>query len=156
MKIAVTAAATIVAVSCGGAATVDETTREDGEVVEAGDVGAFRLQVGDCFDAEAEGEVQSLPVVPCNEEHTGEVFHLFDLPDGEFPGTDSLASSATDGCLGAFEGYVGIDFESSRFDIAYLTPTQVSWDELDDREVVCTLSDVEGARLTGSAAGSAE
>jgi hypothetical protein len=156
MKIVVTAAAAILTVSCGGAGTVDETTREGGEVVEAGDVGAFRLQVGDCFDSEADGEVQSLPVVPCNEAHTGEVFHLFDLPDGEFPGTDSLAASAADGCVAAFEGYVGREFASSRFDVAYLNPTQVSWDELDDREVVCTLSDLAGARLTGSAAGSAE
>jgi hypothetical protein len=155
-KIVMTAAVAVLMVSCSDSGTADETTREDGEVVEAGDVGAFRLQVGDCLDAAIEGQVNSLPVVPCGDEHTGEVFHLFDLPDGDFPGDDIISAAAADGCIAAFEGYVGLDFASPRYDISSLNPTQEAWDEIDDREIVCTLSDVAGARLTGSAAGSAE
>jgi len=155
-KIGVVSVGVLMSVSCGGAGTADESTRDDGEVVEAGEVGAFRLQIGDCFDSDAEGEVESLPVVPCSDEHTGEVFHLFDLPDGEFPGTAAVSESAQDGCLAAFEGYVGRDFASSRYDIGTLSPTEATWDGIDDREIVCTLFDVDGARLTGSAAGSAE
>lgn len=133
-----------------------EPAEDDG--VEPRDVDAFELRLGDCFDAEVQDEVQSLPVVSCDVEHTGEVFHLFDLPegDGEFPGGDAVDAGAQEGCLGEFDAYVGLDFASSRWDVGYLFPTEQTWNVLDDREVVCYVADVNGERVTVSAEGSAE
>ena len=50
-----------------------------------GNVDAFQMRVGDCFDDTAElgmdeaGEVSSLPGVPCADPHDNEVFAVFDV-----------------------------------------------------------------------------
>jgi hypothetical protein len=120
--------------------------------------------VGDCFhdpQVQTTGDVTGIAdvaAVPCSTPHDNEVFYLHDLSRqfSDFPGVAQLdeASSAT--CLAQFEPYVGEDYESSRLNYTWLAPTQETWDENDDREVVCALFDNDRLKLTGSMKGSGE
>ena len=145
----------------------DETVRDDdGAIVEAGGLGAFRMQEGDCFryptaigdvgDGEAY-ELASVEGVSCDDPHDGEVYALFDLPGGDdapYPGEASVYESAGEGCIQRFESFVGIGYYASpTWDISPLYPTAVGWEQIDDREVVCVIVPIDGVPTTGSAAG---
>ena len=110
----------------------------------------FSLEVGQCFDdPDASDEVSDVPIVDCDEEHDNEVYYLFDLPDGSYPGLSSVQSSADEGCLAQFQAYVGRDYASSALGFWALYPTEGSWGQ-DDREIVCVLADYQGGTLVGS------
>lgn len=135
----------------------DQTTRdEDGSIVEGGELGAFTIQLGDCIGGELAEEVGSVDGVPCDEPHQFEVYHLFDLPegDGNFPGDLRVGELADEGCLAAFEPFVGQAIGASVYDFFRLTPTQETWERIGDREVVCMVSNFDGTPKTGSAKGS--
>ena len=155
--VAVVASAALVA--CGNSATSDNTERDaSGEVTSGGDVGVFRLQVGDCIaesGADADTVIDSLPVVPCDEPHQLEVYHAFDLAEGDYPGDAEVFEQAAEGCLAAFRGFVGLDFSESVYDVNPIRPTAESWAQIDDREVLCALFEGDGVIRTGSAEGSA-
>ena len=115
----------------------------------------FSLAVGDCFnstDSTAE-EISDVPMVDCGESHDFEVFYLFDLPDGDYPGEAAAFDAMGDGCLAQFEAYVGQTYELSALGSDGLYPTQGSWDA-GDREIACLLYDFAGGTLTGSHKGS--
>jgi hypothetical protein len=125
-----------------------------GAIVGAGNVDAFQMRVGDCFnDGSTFGDdsVDSVPGVPCSEPHDNEVYAVFDVTADSFPG-DAMADMAHDGCVQRFEAFVGKDYESSSLDIATLYPSRESWAQ-DDREVICAVYDIELSKLTGSAKG---
>lgn len=113
------------------------------------------LDVGTCFDdPESFDEVTDVPVTDCADPHDNEVFSTFDIPDGDYPGDEAVNAAAENGCLAAFEPYVGLDYASSVYDIGWFTPTQDSWDA-GDREVICFVYEVTFAKITGSVQGSA-
>jgi hypothetical protein len=106
--------------------------------------------VGQCFqDQDAATEVSEVEVVDCDDAHDNEVYGLFDLPDGDYPGADAVQEAAVLGCYERFEGFVGRDYESSRLDFGWLHPTSESWDN-GDHEVICMLSELSGEQLIGS------
>ena len=113
----------------------------------------FSLEVGDCFDDEAAPgteavEISSVPIVECDQPHDNEVFAVFDLPDGDFPGQAAVETSALDGCIERFEPYVGQPYETSLLEVYPIYPSSGSWDQ-GDQEVVCALYDSSLAKLTG-------
>ena len=63
-------------------------------------------------------------------------------------------SDALDECIVRFEGYVGIDYWESELAVDPITPTEVSWVQLGDREAVCFLYDIFLDPLQGSMQGS--
>lgn len=134
-----------------------EPERDDaGAIVEEAELDAFSIKIGDCIEApEAEVETSVVKASPCSDPHQSEAYHLFNIPGDEYPGAESLSDTAGTGCLEAFEPFVGLDYNSSRYDITWLEPTTESWAQ-GDREVVCLVVDVNGELLTGSAAGTAE
>ena len=134
----------------------DVARDEDGQVTEEGEIGALRIKVGDCLGDLASGVVETATALPCDEAHRYEVYHAFDLPDGDFPGPEQIGTAANDGCLSAFEPFVGTDFQSSIYGFTPLTPTEDTWDRLDDREVLCMLSNFDQTDKTGSAQGTAQ
>ena len=133
-----------------------QADRDDtGAIVAEGSVDAFNMRVGDCFDdgsAFDDNEVNSVPGVPCAQPHDNEVYALFDVTETSFPG-DAIAEIAHEGCLARFEGFVGKDYESSSLDIATLYPSRESWQQQNDREVVCVVYDLAANKLTGSVKG---
>lgn len=139
----------LLAAACGDASNVDETVRDDlGTVQEGGDVGVFRIRVGDCLDAEVQEEQQSVPVVPCEEPHRSEVYASFDLDEGPYPGPLTVEEQSGDGCLARFEPTFGEPYETSPYFISILFPSEDGWKEIDDREVLCLAYGTE--LLTGS------
>ena len=129
---------------------------ESGAIVDGGNVDAFSMRLGDCFDnthsfaSDQGGEVTTLPGVPCSEPHDNEVFAIFDVDYNAFPGDEPMAEIAFDQCLERFEGFVGLEYESSVLDITALYPSATSWAQ-DDREVICAIFDMNGEKRTGSA-----
>lgn len=101
------------------------------------------------------GEIQDTDVVPCSEPHDEEVYFEFELEGDEFPGGEAIDAEGEAQCLPAFEDYVGIDFQSSTLSLFWITPTQDTWEQLNDRVVQCVLYHYEGEQLTGSMKGAA-
>lgn len=145
----------LVGVGYAGLAGQDESTRDEtGAVIEEGEVGAFRVRLGDCIAEVADGDVESVQAVPCDEPHAAEVYGAFNMDgdaDAPFPGDEAIELAYVDGCLSRFEPFVGRDFATSQYDITAMTPTAGSWDEVDDREILCLLVHVDRTPLVGTA-----
>jgi hypothetical protein len=144
----------------GGAYLFNSAMRADrdesGAIVAEGSVDAFQMRVGDCFDdgsAFAGDEVDSVPGVPCSKPHDNEVYAVFNVSAADYPG-DEMPVMAHDGCLERFASFVGRDYESSSLDIATLYPSRESWQQQNDREVVCAVYDVDAEKLAGTVKGS--
>lgn len=96
------------------------------------------LAVGQCIPFMEWGdEVYELPIVPCDQPHTDEVYYIFDADDGDYPGDDALQTLATERCDTAFAEYVGIPYKDSTLDNYWFVPTEASWNRLDDRTIQC-------------------
>jgi hypothetical protein len=126
-----------------------------GEITAAGSVGAFEVRVGDCFNDEAfeNTEISEIPAVPCSEPHDNEVYAAFDIT-GEWPGDERVEQLAYEGCLERFAGAVGRSYEESVIDYTTIYPTEGSWNQRDDREVLCVGYHMEAEKLNGSIRGS--
>jgi hypothetical protein len=139
-----------------------------GQVVAAGEVKALDIQLADCFRKPAapagsnasavpaapsteSDAVEAVMVVPCVEPHDFEVFYSFNLTDGPYPGVESIEEQWVDGCLAQFEDFVGASFDDSILDISAIYPTEQTWNDMDDREVLCSVTAVDGSLRTGSA-----
>ena len=128
---------------------------ETGAIVAEGSVDAFQMRVGDCFDDGStfdDSEVDSVPGVPCAKPHDNEVYAVYEVATASFPG-EGMAEMAHDGCIQRFEEFVGKDYDSSSLDIATLYPSRESWQQQNDREVVCAVYDVDSKKLTGTVKG---
>lgn len=126
-----------------------------GAIVEEGSIGAFSVRVGDCFnDVGFDDEVSSVPGVPCSEPHDNEAYAVFDVDVTSYPDGDGMSELAFESCMARFAAYVGKDYESSSLDITTMYPSPQSWRQ-NDREVICAVYDMNAARLTGTAKGSA-
>ncbi|WP_431071754.1 DUF2510 domain-containing protein [Microbacterium phyllosphaerae] len=112
------------------------------------------LEVGHCLPlVEWEDEVYDLPVVPCDQPHTDEVYFIFDAPDGDFPGDAELQTLATERCDPAFEEFIGIPYADSELDNYWFVPTETSWKRANDRAIQCIVFSYED--VTGTLEGAA-
>jgi hypothetical protein len=141
-------AAVAVAALLAGCGQGGPPRSDDGGVATPGTVDAFAAEVGDCFMDDFAGEVMTqvtdIDAVPCDQPHRNEVYALFDLPDGDFPGEEELVRQVQEGCVERFADFAGIAQDKTRLDLAYLFPTQMTWDSQGDREVVCAVYDPTG------------
>jgi hypothetical protein len=134
----------------------DEAVRDDktSEVTEAGQADVFTIAVGDCFnDVDAE-EISEVPVVPCDQPHDYEAYSAFDLAGDEFPGDEAVTQQAGDGCTPPFAEFNGVGYDDSTLYLGYLLPTEDSWNEQADREVLCYIYE-ENVQTTGTLKGAA-
>ncbi len=138
----------------------DETPAEEDTPAEEGETEApegesqnvFDVGLGDCISSfNAEEQVEELTVIPCEEEHDQEVFAVFEVPDGDFPGGEAFQTQVETDCVGEFMTFVGMDYNESVLDIQWLEPTEESWAQ-GDRELVCTVYDPAGP-VTGTLEG---
>lgn len=138
-----------VAVFGGVSGFGDDTIRNDqNEIIESGGLGAFAIEVGDCLNlpSEEDFEVQSVEGVPCTQAHSSQAYAIFDLTgfSDAYPGLAAFEEQAYEGCYERFQSFVGIPFEQSELYLGYLWPTEDSWADLDDREIVCLLGPESG------------
>lgn len=117
----------------------------------------FDLVEGDCFEPisssfeELEFTTQ-VDWVDCAGPHESEVYAWTAIPDSSgsaFPGEETLAELADEFCGTEFEPYVGTAYDDSVLLYWYLYPTESAWE--DYPFFMCTLRDVDGAPLFGSA-----
>ncbi len=126
---------------------------DSGAIVGEGTLDAFQVRLGDCFDdpdVNAD-EFSSLPGVPCSEPHDNEAFAVFDLTLKEYS-EEQISEVSQTSCIERFETYVGRDYDTSALDVVTMYPSPESWAQ-NDREVVCALYDMSGAKLVGSVKG---
>ncbi|GAB3163766.1 hypothetical protein GCM10027059_18580 [Myceligenerans halotolerans] len=126
--------------------SADEAPRdENGEIIEEADAGAMTVEIGDCLDiAELENQATftDLPVMPCDQEHTGEIYAEKDLANGAYPGEDDVTEEADTFCEGEFENFVGVPYSESELYFWSFYPTKESWRQ-DDRTIQCVLESEE-------------
>lgn len=136
-RLVVVAAVTFTAAACGG----ESLKRDDsGAVVSPGPASVFELKVGDCLLSE-EGaiveEVLEVPLVPCSEPHTHEVYYFAEHPEGPYPGAAAIEVFAEQQCVGNYADYVGVELSESLYYYTYLFPSVSTWNDDSDRQVVC-------------------
>ncbi|PZF82674.1 DUF4190 domain-containing protein [Jiangella anatolica] len=126
---------------------------EDGAIVEEGDVSTLDLRVGDCVtglrDTEDETSMATVPALPCDQPHEGEVYATFDLDEGEYPGEAVLFATIEERCLEELETFSQQAWDDPNISVFYLYPEERSWSY--DRGAVCIAYALEGT-LTGSLA----
>lgn len=113
----------------------------------------FSLEVGNCIADPGNGQVDTVDIVDCDDEHDYEIYANLTVP--ESVGLAGVENFALEGCYDAFPDYVGTDFESSVYDFTWFEPTTDSWEQRNDRTVNCLLFDFQAGTSTGSARGSA-
>ncbi|WP_150250541.1 septum formation family protein [Nocardiopsis deserti] len=119
----------------------------------------MELNVGDCFVEEqmntalASGEVSNIPLVDCAEEHDSEFFFAYDMTEAEYPGDQATEAQAEEVCLGeSFTDFVGVSSAESEIYVGHLYPSQQTWEQLNDREIICYVN-TPGEMVTGTLAG---
>lgn len=119
----------------------------------ANNVDVLDMRLGDCLYSPTGdgGTVSSLSVVPCDTPHEDEVYYVFALEDGPFPG-DDMDDIVWDVCTAEFERFIDIDWNKSDLEWWPLVPTQQSWNG-GDRDVLCMAYALSGELITGSLAG---
>ncbi|MFB7781979.1 DUF4190 domain-containing protein [Streptomyces vinaceus] len=137
-----------------------------GQVTGSGSSQVNDIRTGDCFNMDDDlkgvqdkdgGQARrSVRIVPCDQPHKGEAYHVFNLEDGTYPGTEKVVAIAEEKCGGTkLTDYVGKDAKPAEtIDVYYYYPQLSSW-TFGDREVTCFLADSKGAstgslRATGS------
>jgi hypothetical protein len=151
-KVRWTALAVLVLVLVGGLAACGGEEGSDTTDVPDARRRADGIEVGDCYD-EPEDDRDPVEPISCEQPHDNEAYAAFQLEEGEYPGDAAVLADASTRCLERFEGFVGVPYDSSGYDVDALTPTRLTWDD-GDRKVVCILFFVNGEQMTGTAQGS--
>ncbi len=118
-------------------------TRPLGEVTSAQTVAAGRLSTGHCIATlPADGPVDSVRVVPCDQQHAAEVVGVLPLEDGGWPGEAEV--------LDRVETWCELDNAQQALGLSPVvwTPTEGSWAQ-GDRDGLCLAWAPDGG-LTGS------
>lgn len=112
------------------------------------------VDVGDCTGPLnlSGASMAGVQVIGCGKPHYYEAYATFPLTDAEHPGADALSALATKQCAAAFEEFVGVAPEYSRYTSAYLAPDEAAWPLLEERRLTCLAGSPDGG-LVGSAKG---
>jgi len=126
----------------------------------------FAVRPGQCFVApkDVKAELSNLDQVPCTKPHTQEAYALVtyqpagtgpsaSAAGGAYPGGDALDKYAKGACAQRFTKYVGVDYLDSKLFYTYLLPSARSWEQDDDRTILCFIT-TTGGTLTASVKGS--
>jgi hypothetical protein len=122
-------------------------------------VSVFDVSVGDCFIApgEVKAELSDLQRVPCAVPHQQEAYAILPYKAADdsdvYPGNATLDTFAKGACAQAFTSYIGINYPDSSLWMTYLLPSARSWQQGDDRSVLCFVT-TTGQALTKSVKGS--
>lgn len=149
------AVALAAAFTLAGCSLVPPPARDDesGEVVRGGQESAVSLKVGDCWEDVGDEGITHVPVVPCDDGYDNQVYALFDLPAGAYPGEEGVQYQGENGCYDRFPDAIGVAYEESELEFFILWPSEEGWERGDDREIVCSIWSPAG-KLTGSMLGS--
>jgi len=132
--------------------TAEPTTEPPVTTAPSTAISATELQVGDCLnDLTNSTDVSSLPSVDCAQPHEGEVFAVFDLPPGPYPGAAGVDDLVSKGCNARLAEYSPGAPSDDAVGLFSVYPLEQNW-ERGDREVVCIAKATSGT-TTGSIKG---
>jgi hypothetical protein len=154
------AAGVVGGVAFANTGAFDDHTKRDSSsaIVESGGLGAFKVQVGDCVtwpdgldtDRAEPQKVTSVQGVPCDQPHDAQAYASFDVTLPHFD-ADAVMGEATSGCATRWTDAIGTNlFGDVDHDATAFTPSEQSWKQGHDREVVCFVISVDGSPLVGS------
>jgi hypothetical protein len=124
----------------------DDATRSTAGGATSGTVSVTQLKPGDCINGlQTFGSVEDLPVVSCATPHEGEVYAVFNLPAGPWPGDTAVQEQAEKRCDTELKAYASKP--AATVEVLYLHPLRQSWSR--DRGVTCVATDERGTS-TGS------
>jgi hypothetical protein len=124
--LAIIAIIAIVVVARANSAT---RSTSSGKITHTGQLGAFALVTGDCFDNPVGARnLSRVTAIPCTQPHNAQVFAKFKLSGSQFsyPGTTAGAKLAASGCNSRISD---IDKSKATNDmtIRFLIPLEASW-----------------------------
>lgn len=125
-------------------------------------ISVFDVKPGECFagQSKVKAELSSLSMVPCTSPHTQESYAVVKYrpnqsgtttaapTGGAYPGGTALETYAKGACAQRFAGYVGVDYLDSTLYYTYLLPSARSWEQDDDRNVLCFVTTTGGTLKT--------
>lgn len=127
-------------------------------------INEYSLVEGDCFNRfeglQAGRRLAITARVGCDEPHSAEVYHTFDLDaphPAVYPGDDAVRGFALRVCYEHFEAFVGEVYELSVYEIDVFTPNRTNFEHevARYRGVHCWLYDPGDEQLAGTARGTA-
>ncbi len=140
----IVAGITVAIISNAGDSTATSVGSTAGR--DSGSVAVTQLKPGTCINGiNGIGSIENLPVVACTLPHEGEVYAVFELPDGPWPGDTAVQEQAEKRCNAELKTYA--PDAADTVDVLYLHPLQLSWAR--DRGVTCVATDKSG-RTVGS------
>lgn len=100
---------------------------------------AVDLEVGECLDSDDldSDEISRVTTLDCEEPHDVEIFGKHELSDGAFPGMSTIQEVGEEECRDQFFSFMGEDAVASGAQYSYLSPSEKTWDDADDRTVLC-------------------
>jgi DNA-binding SARP family transcriptional activator len=135
--------------------TAADTTVAGEDPADEREVPLTSLRLGNCFDLppSAGASVRDYVwLLPCERPHQAEVFHVYSLAAGPYPGDEEVEALALKQCTIVFQLYVGISPDWSELSFSHVWPGQSQW-ESGDRGGGCALFHRSGRDLTGSMRG---
>jgi hypothetical protein len=113
---------------------------DNGTVTHQGQLSPTALHVGDCVRVPREltGPVKSLTVVPCSQQHNGQVFATIQATQIAYPGTTALTQQGLSDCEQAYPAFLGTD--QTPLHVVAFVPEQTGWNN-GDRGEHCLLVD---------------
>ena len=126
---------------------------DSGEITKSGDLSAFEISVGDCFNElpnldDTAQTFSSVSAVPCNQSHHWQAFHKGIVELSEY--SESGVSEAAQSQCSSAERYLVNEMSAIKFDafrnatMVLLYPTEKSWNLRSDRSIDCLIgSDTE-------------
>ncbi|OMC16466.1 DUF4190 domain-containing protein [Mycobacterium sp. SP-6446] len=95
------------------------------------------VKVGECLVNTPQGKnVSSVDTISCDQPHTAEVYAVFTVPDGPYPGR-SIIDEYANKCSDALPNYSQRAQQDSNVQIKVAYPTSETWDRSHDRGVAC-------------------
>ncbi len=99
-------------------------------------VNATDVKAGDCLkELPASGLVITVDTAPCDQPHTGEIFSVMTMPEGDFPGTFAIEEYQNK-CAPELADYAPEAAQDPQVGLFVLYPSEDSWDQ-GDRTVTC-------------------
>ena len=135
-------------ISDAGDSSASSSTGSTGSTTDtdSGTVAVTKLKPGNCINGiNGTGSIEDLPVVACTLPHEGEVYAVFELPAGPWPGDTAVQEQSEKRCNAELKTYA--PKAADTVDVLYLHPLQLSWSR--DRGVTCVATDERGTS-TGS------
>ena len=112
------------------------------------------VEVGDCWRYdEADWSSGYADIVACDVAHSDEIYYEFSVEGDEYPGDKIIMKEANTVCMTEFTKFTGMAYNDSELDFWAITPTEITWNTLDDRLVQCSIYDPESTGITGTLQG---